>query len=643
LLIGNGGGFSLATLTDGTSISIANAAGGITISHADTSTQASTSNAGTTVIQNVTLDAFGHMTGVGSLDLSSSFDNYSSWVLSGDSGTDQTISSAGTADFIGGNDIDTTAGATGQLTIALESTLDTVAAINFAGNGYISNLASFDGTTEITIETAIDTLANLTSIQGQTVTFSGSLSVESASVINQDLSSDAGVTFATVDTGNGAYELFAMNQDVESTDNVTFNAVAITDGTGLTIGSSVPFSDSAGTLTLQNVDAVDATTEDTIEGLIFDNDAESVTGVWTYSATVNFDGTVDVDGAADFSSSLTVSGGGLTVSSGALAVNSDSITITTGTGQDLTILANGTGVIVLNDTVGIGEADPDSKLEILDTGTQLKLSYQDGTDVSLALDSGGDLTINTTGANVDIQDALNVDSLTSDAGVSIAAGESYTGAGAVTLSSGGSGILTLDGSGAVIIAVGDALQTSISGSPGASANGMIWYDSNTNKYKIYENGAEKILCNKTDQGCGTGTGAAWSALSDPTSDLVLTHNENTTSFTWNTADTAGAEDYFTMAVTNDASTDSTTQRLLVLQNNNAGGSTNTEGLLYINNADTNEAVVTGIEIASSGGGAVTTAIDISDSDIGDALSLGQNFALFDGVRIFSDGTNNLVN
>lgn len=37
---------------------------------------------------------------------------------------------------------------------------------------------------------------------------------------------------------------------------------------GLTVGASVPFSDSAGTLTLQNVDALDATTEATIEAAI---------------------------------------------------------------------------------------------------------------------------------------------------------------------------------------------------------------------------------------------------------------------------------------------------------------------------------------------------------------------------------------
>jgi hypothetical protein len=58
--------------------------------------------------------------------------------------------------------------------------------------------------------------------------------------------------------------------------SLTFNsntgalgATSITVGnTGLTVGASAPFSDSAGTLTLQNVDALDATTESTIEAAI---------------------------------------------------------------------------------------------------------------------------------------------------------------------------------------------------------------------------------------------------------------------------------------------------------------------------------------------------------------------------------------
>ena len=57
-----------ADLTAGTGISITNT----TISHADTSGQSSIDNSGSTVIQDVTLDTYGHVTGLGSATLTAS-------------------------------------------------------------------------------------------------------------------------------------------------------------------------------------------------------------------------------------------------------------------------------------------------------------------------------------------------------------------------------------------------------------------------------------------------------------------------------------------------------------------------------------------------------------------------------------------
>ena len=50
-------------------------------------------------------------------------------------------------------------------------------------------------------------------------------------VMNQNVRTTDAVTFASVNTGQGAYELYAMNQDVETTDAVTF--------AGLTSNSSI--------------------------------------------------------------------------------------------------------------------------------------------------------------------------------------------------------------------------------------------------------------------------------------------------------------------------------------------------------------------------------------------------------------------
>lgn len=71
------------------------------------------------------------------------------------------------------------------------------------------------------------------------------------------------------ETGTGA-AVFADTPTL-TTPNIgaaTGTSLSLSSGTGLTVGSSVPFSDSAGTLTLQNVDALDATTEATIEAAI---------------------------------------------------------------------------------------------------------------------------------------------------------------------------------------------------------------------------------------------------------------------------------------------------------------------------------------------------------------------------------------
>jgi hypothetical protein len=67
---------------------------------------------------------------------------------------------------------------------------------------------------------------------------------------------------------------FAFIPDATDTSNVFSGSIGIlkanieTGNTGLTVGSSVPFSDSSGTLTLQNIDVIDNTTEATLEAAI---------------------------------------------------------------------------------------------------------------------------------------------------------------------------------------------------------------------------------------------------------------------------------------------------------------------------------------------------------------------------------------
>ena len=83
--------------------------------------------------------------------------------------------------------------------------------------------------------------------------------------------SGAKLAFMGYDESDGK---FAFIPDATDTSSVfsgtrgTLKANIETSNTGITVGSSVPFSDSSGTLTLTNIDALDATTEATIEAAI---------------------------------------------------------------------------------------------------------------------------------------------------------------------------------------------------------------------------------------------------------------------------------------------------------------------------------------------------------------------------------------
>jgi len=59
----------VSSLIGGNAISVSASTGAVTINHSDTSTQASVNNSNGTVIQDITLDGFGHITGINSINL----------------------------------------------------------------------------------------------------------------------------------------------------------------------------------------------------------------------------------------------------------------------------------------------------------------------------------------------------------------------------------------------------------------------------------------------------------------------------------------------------------------------------------------------------------------------------------------------
>ncbi len=114
-----------------------------------------------------------------------------------------------------------------------------------SGTLTLQNIDVIDVTTETTIESVLDTLPNVNSIQGQTISLSGSLTVESASILNQDLTTDANVNFNDLTlTGNLTVQgttttldtttLLVEDKNIEL-GNVTTPTDITADGGGITL------------------------------------------------------------------------------------------------------------------------------------------------------------------------------------------------------------------------------------------------------------------------------------------------------------------------------------------------------------------------------------------------------------------------
>ena len=92
-------------MTGGANDVLVGADGDVTISHQDTSSQADVDNSGTTVIQDVGVDGFGHVDSLTSVDLSSLFDNYQYWTFAVDGVSKDNITQTDVLDFVSGSGI----------------------------------------------------------------------------------------------------------------------------------------------------------------------------------------------------------------------------------------------------------------------------------------------------------------------------------------------------------------------------------------------------------------------------------------------------------------------------------------------------------------------------------------------------------
>jgi hypothetical protein len=292
-----------------------------------------------------------------------------------------------------------------------------------AGNGLINGGASGSVTLDVaaadsTITVAADSIAvnqtfafAWTGLQTHTATItnSGSLSTFTPTLGNDaDADTIAGITISPVSVDTGADGDVVIGLDISNLSGGNANVAE----RGIHIGTGYDSALVIGALSIFDGSGVLSTSTSVVTGSY-----TGITGV----------------GALD--------AGSITANFGAINVGADGITTsgTIGTAATTTFTGNGatfTGAIAANGSITSSQAT---------------------------------LVINASG-NVDVQDALNADSITSDAGVSIAAGNAYTSAGAVTLSSGAGGAVTItpNGSGDTVVSI-DAdtnLQITASAAPG---------------------------------------------------------------------------------------------------------------------------------------------------------------------------------
>ena len=156
----------------------------------------------------------------------------------------------------------------------LSATVLSTPTLTLTGTGTINGLDVIDATSESTIEAAIDTLANLTSVQGQTISLSGSLTVPSAASVSgtntgdqTSVSGNAGtVTFSDaggdtttfVALGTDATGSLSPRTDAGLTYQATTNALTATTFIGALTGNVTgDVSGNAGTATALSANPTD--------------------------------------------------------------------------------------------------------------------------------------------------------------------------------------------------------------------------------------------------------------------------------------------------------------------------------------------------------------------------------------------------
>lgn len=278
-------------VTAGSGITGGGTSGTVTINHADTSSQGSVNNSGATVIQDVTLDTYGHITGLGSKTLTAA----DVGAITGN----QTITLSG----------DLSGSGTTSINAQIASGVVGAAELNVTGNGTTAQFLRSDGDGSFTWATPTDT--NTTYSAGTALDLSGTTFNVDLSELSTSTTNGDGDYFVVVDTSNVQRKLTKGNIGISGFNNDAGYTTNVGDITGVTAGSGISGGGTSGTVTLNHADtssqgSVNNSGTTVIQDITLDTYGH-ITGIGSTTLTIPSAGAGSVEAWVNFNGTGSIS------------------------------------------------------------------------------------------------------------------------------------------------------------------------------------------------------------------------------------------------------------------------------------------------------------------------------------------------